>query len=295
LKNLGTRISWLMAGSGAERVVAFDWIRGRVGSRENPDGMRSLIHAVLALTTSCAILDVLVLWRHDWMGWGVFAFVHTIWVAAFMVASVLNVGFLETPDGVQMKGLGGPNVLTLIRGFLLPTLIYLIVAGDFVLVVFGYALLMFTDVIDGWWARRSGGQSKLGIVLDPIVDLLFHLAVFVSLVYVGQLGPEVLVLALLRGGLLIVGTGLLYFWKGQVRIQPTPLGKGTGFLTTVLTIALLALAAFAPGEGAGGWVRGLRTTLTVLLGISVLHVLAIGAINLGRPSVDEGPASASDG
>lgn len=32
-----------------------------------------------------------------------------------------------------------------------------------------------TDVLDGWWARRSGTQSHFGTVLDPIADKVFVL------------------------------------------------------------------------------------------------------------------------
>lgn len=294
MSDLVRRVLWLAAGWSAHPVVAFDWIRGRVGSRENPDGMRSLIHAGIALAAACAALDLLFLWRHGWAFWAVLAFSHSAWVSAFIVASALNVGFLETVDGARMRSLGGPNVLTLARGFLIPTLLYVLLMGDFSVGVFFYAIVTATDVADGWWARHGGGQSKLGIVMDPIVDLLLHLAVFVSLSLVGLLGRAALVLILIRSVLLVFGTGLLYFWKGQVRIQPTPFGKGTGFLLTIMTILLLGAASLSAGgsgahgrslgvEGAAGLLGLSGGVITILLAISVVHVLAVGLINLSRP------------
>lgn len=282
------RIRWFASGEAAEPVAAFDWISGRVGSRENPDGMRSLMHAGVALAGLAALLDVVCLWRHGWAQWEFFSFLHLAWVSAFMVTTVLNVGFLETLEGVRLRSLGGPNTLTLARGFLVPLLVYLILTRDFGLACGLYALATATDVADGWWARHGGGQSKLGIVLDPIVDLLLHLFVFSALVRAGLLGASALVMILLRSGLLIFGTILLYLWKGCVRIQPTPLGKGTGFLLTLATIGALALTAWVPR--ATGWSAFLRALLTLLLSLSVLHVLAIGLINLGRPAAAQAPA-----
>lgn len=289
MKGLVQRMLWLAAGRSPRPVPAFDWVRGRVGSRQNPDGMRSLIHAGLALAALCAALDAWILLRHEGSGWAVLAFLHTGWVLGFTLIAALNVGFLETPDGQQLHRLGGPNMLTLSRGYLLPSLLYLIVRQDLFWAAACYAVISATDIVDGWWARHGGGQSKLGIVLDPVVDLTFHLGVFVSLALTGLLGRSALVLVLLRSGLLVLGTALLYLWKGQVRIQPTPFGKATGLLLSLGTLALLVLAgteprAAAPAAAAMG---GLRHGLVVLLGAAVLHVVAIGLVNLGGPPAME--------
>jgi len=280
LKDLSERILWLVVGRGPRTVAAFDWIRGGVGSRQNPDGMRSLIHAGLAIAGVCLLIDGLILWRHGWAHWTGFAFGHSAWISAFIVASALNVGFLETVEGERMKGLGGPNALTLTRGLLLPSLIYLLALKDYGLAVAFYVLLSATDIADGWWARHGGLQSKLGVVLDPIVDLLFHLGVLFTLSLTGLLGPWVMGLILARSALLVFGTAVLYFWKGRVRILPTPIGKGTGFLVCLATILLLGLMAL--DEDAGG-LAILRACITLLLTVSLVHVLAMGIINLCRP------------
>jgi len=242
--------------------------------------MRSLLHAAVALVLACALLDLFLLWRHDWVQWELFSFLHLAWVTAFTVGTVLNVGFLETIDGRQLHRLGGPNVLTLARAFLIPPLVYLMAMHDYRTAFLFYALVIGTDVVDGWWARRYHLRSKLGIVLDPVTDLFFHLAVFLSMALVGILGRWALALILIRSGLLLGGTALLYFWKGRVRIQPTPLGKSTGFLLSVATTLLLILVAFQPPQGQAA-IEVLRELVTILLGISVVHAVAIGVINLG--------------
>ena len=284
------RICWIASGPDADPATAFDWVSGRVGSRQNPDGMRSLLHAGAALAGFCAGLDLLLLARHAWEQWALFAFLHLAWVSVILVLTVLNVGFLESPSGVPRRSVGGPNTITLARGFLLPTLIYLILRHDFRVATIGYVAITSSDAVDGWWARKFNARSKLGIVLDPVVDLLLHLAVLVALVAVGCLGRIAMVLILLRSGLLVVGTGGIHWWKGRVRIQPTPFGKGTGLLLALATAALLGVTGFAPHLT--GVLQVLRHSVVVLLALSVLHVLAIGVINLSRPAPERPPAAA---
>jgi cardiolipin synthase len=275
------RVCWIASGSDGDPSVAFDWISGRVGSRQNPDGMRSLLHAGVALAGLCAAIDVAVLALHGWTQGALFAFLHLAWVAGVLLVTVLNVGFLESPQGAALRRVGGPNTLTLARGFLIPTLAYLILLRDFGTATFAYLALTLSDALDGCWARLRDARSKLGIVLDPVVDLLLHLVVLACLSAVGVLGRAALALILARSALLVLGTAFLYWWKGCVRIQPTPFGKGTGLLVVLTTTLLLGLSAFAPQ--AAGAARVLRAVLLVLLGLSVLHVLAIGVINLSRP------------
>ena len=295
MKGLWARLKWVATGREARPVVAFEWIRGRVGSRENPDGMRSLIHAGIALAILCAGLDLVLLSRQEWSYWMLLAFSHLAWISSLGLLTVLNVGFLETVDGRQMVGLGGPNLLTLARGFLLPSLLYMLATGDYVWAAVAYALIQFTDVVDGWWARRTDQQTKLGIVLDPMMDLLLHLGVLTTLALTGLLSTFALVLIIVRSSLLVFGTLLFYFWKGQVWIHPTPLGKGTGFLLTVATTCLVGLSALEPAAvvpelaQTADWAltlgEVLRTSITVLLCLAIAHVLTIGIVNLKMPAV----------
>ena len=297
MRSLWARLQWVATGRQARPVVAFEWIRGRVGSRENPDGMRSLIHAGIGLAIFCIIVDLFLLGSQDWTHWGLLALLHLGWMSGLGLITVLNVGFLETIDGRQMVGLGGPNLLTLGRGFLLPSLLYVLATGGYVIGAVAYALIQFTDILDGWWARHTGQQSKLGIVLDPLVDLLLHLGVLVTLSLTGLLSGFVLGLVIARSGLLVFGTLLFYYWKGQVWIHPTPLGKGTGFLLAVATTLLVGLAALAPGAvvpgaattAVAGWTLTLaavlRESITVLLVLAVLHVITIGIVNLRIPAM----------
>ena len=45
-----------------------------------------------------------------------------------------------------------------------------------------FALAMATDWVDGWWARRTGGTSDFGRLLDPVADKLLVMAALIMLV-----------------------------------------------------------------------------------------------------------------
>src|SRR4051794_36497187 len=77
------------------------------------------------------------------------------------------------------------NQLTLLRMFLIPAFVILIVYGHL-----GWALAVFvlagiTDALDGLIARWSGQKTKLGAWLDPMADKLLLVTTFVVLTLPG--------------------------------------------------------------------------------------------------------------
>src|SRR3989454_9709938 len=86
-----------------------------------------------------------------------------------------------------------PNSLTILRIFFVPLLVVVLLSGTPNLVVWGvpinfavWGVLILlvaaaTDWADGYYARRRGEVTTLGILLDPIADKLLISAAFVSL------------------------------------------------------------------------------------------------------------------
>lgn len=84
-----------------------------------------------------------------------------------------------------------PNSLTLLRIFLVPFLVVVLLTKFEGKEIWGVAIFLVaaaTDMLDGWLARRRGQVTSLGILLDPIADKLLTSAAFISLV---QVQPDI--------------------------------------------------------------------------------------------------------
>jgi cardiolipin synthase len=248
-----------------------------------PGAILSIVHSGYFFS-ACALALGLALWLAGQLpGARLFLLLHLIWISAMISLILLNSGFLEHLDGRPLERLGWANLLTMARLCFLPVLLYLLWLREWRAGLALYVVLGLTDVADGAVARRRGEESKLGFVLDPFVDILFHLGVLLGLSLLGILSWLTGGLVLARYLLLLAGCGLLYLTKGEIWIQPTPFGKATGLAIAALTGAAL----FLLGIG-GAAVRGLPWAghgLSVLFAAGVVHVCVIGHVNFRRPAV----------
>jgi CDP-diacylglycerol--glycerol-3-phosphate 3-phosphatidyltransferase len=97
---------------------------------------------------------------------------------------------VRAPDDprANLLKLNLPNALTLLRIFLVPFLVVVLLtkfAGREIVALAIFLTATVTDFLDGWLARRRGEITTLGTLLDPIADKLLISAAFISLVEVG--------------------------------------------------------------------------------------------------------------
>lgn len=103
-----------------------------------------------------------------------------------------------------------------------------------------------TDVLDGWWARRSGQVTATGAVVDPVTDKIFVLCVVVALIATGKLPPLGVVALAARE----IGELPLVLWfvtsrrARRSRIEQ-PMANVPGKLVTVLQFASVTAALFS--------------------------------------------------
>ncbi len=132
-----------------------------------------------------------------------------------------------------------PNVLSFIRILLIPVFFSLIIhrpttqAG---LVLF--VLVVATDWVDGYVARRTNTVSELGKVLDPVADRLAIAAGLIALVIRGAFPLWAALLILVRDVLLLVG-GAVVLAGTHVRIDVRFIGKVATFCL-MLGVPLIA-------------------------------------------------------
>ena len=81
-----------------------------------------------------------------------------------------------------------PNIITFIRIFLIPIILYLLFSENPNIVLIAGLLFIISsvsDYFDGYLARTLNQSSKLGTLLDPIADKLLVASVIVVLVDTG--------------------------------------------------------------------------------------------------------------
>jgi cardiolipin synthase len=81
-----------------------------------------------------------------------------------------------------------PNIITFIRIFLIPIILYLLFSENPNIVLIAGLLFIISsvsDYFDGYLARTLNQSSKLGALLDPIADKLLIASVIIVLVDTG--------------------------------------------------------------------------------------------------------------
>jgi len=191
----------------------------------------------------------------------------------------LHLDLLRDPEGYRLSGINLPIALTLLRVTLLPAIVLFLAHRLFPLALGLFLLASLSDVLDGWLARRWNQVTQLGTVLDPIVDIVFNLSIFLSLTRDGMLPGWVGLAATLRYGILLVGGAYLYLFVGPVKIQPTLFGRLTGVLMSSL-VGFLVLLHVRSTPVTSALIPLTQIALGVLLGSTVAHVTALGWYNL---------------
>lgn len=159
----------------------------------------------------------------------------------------LNFTFLKTLPAHE-KRITLATLFTLTRILLTPVIVGAMIAQQWGVAFFLFVAASATDVIDGNLARFFNTKTFLGAVLDPIADKVLLLSCFFALAFVQSplfsIPLWFVVLVLLRELILIGGALLVFLVKGQLKVNPTWLGKLTTFVQICFIVWLFACYFF---------------------------------------------------
>jgi CDP-diacylglycerol--glycerol-3-phosphate 3-phosphatidyltransferase len=140
-----------------------------------------------------------------------------------------------------------PNTLTVVRIFLVPLLVVVLLTKFEGRLIFGvrkelvgaaiFALASLTDWLDGYLARRRQQVTTLGEMIDPLADKLLTSAAFISLVQM-NLAPAWMVAIVIGRELAVTGLRSIAYTRG-VSIPASPLGKAKMVSQVVAILALI--------------------------------------------------------
>lgn len=157
--------------------------------------------------------------------------------------------------------MGLANWLTVLRIVLIPVFVTLLVyrRPGWALAVFSVAA--FTDLLDGWVARRRQMASRLGAFLDPLADKLLLTASFVTLTYLRALPFWIAAVVISREVILVVGALVVHIAGIRIDPRPTRAGKAATFLQIVTVLLGLAsrYVAVEPALLVAMWLTALFT------------------------------------
>jgi cardiolipin synthase len=147
---------------------------------------------------------------------------------------------MRTPDEGRRPGdqvFTVPNALSLLRLFIVPVVVALLLAGSDELAAAFFVLAAITDFLDGKLARMAG-PTRLGQILDPLADRLMLSSVAVVLAVRGLL--PVWAVAILVGRDLLALLGSLVVGS---KIRVNRVGKAA----TAVLMGAVALVVISPG------------------------------------------------
>jgi cardiolipin synthase len=141
-----------------------------------------------------------------------------------------------------------PNLLTLMRLFIIPFLVISILDGHYRISFALFILAGISDALDGLLARWLSQKTTLGQYLDPIADKLLLSTLFVVLTHVGMIPQYVTVLVFSRDvGILLIST-LLFVTGGLRDFRPSLFGKLNTLMQIVALIAVLCQKIFVSAQ-----------------------------------------------
>lgn len=142
-----------------------------------------------------------------------------------------------------------PNLITLGRVIVVPFVIWLIINDRHVEAFIFFLVAGISDGVDGFLAKRYGWQTELGAYLDPLADKLLLVSLFVALGIKGELPSWIVIAAVSRDILIVMGVLLAGLLGRPLRVRPYKISK----LNTLAQIALVAITladlAFKLGLG----------------------------------------------
>jgi cardiolipin synthase len=138
-----------------------------------------------------------------------------------------------------------PNVLSFARIALIPLFCWL--AANEETRMWGialFAVVVSTDWVDGYVARRTGQVSELGRILDPVADRLAIAAGLLTFAFSDLFPFWAAFLILFRDIVLLLGAGAL-LWGRNIRVDVRWIGK-------IATFSLMAAITWIAWGNAGG-------------------------------------------
>lgn len=170
-----------------------------------------------------------------------------------------------------------PNIITAFRLLLVPLFSYYLVKEDYLVAFIVFAVAAWSDVLDGYLARKYQAITNFGKICDPLADKALQLSALVILCLIGKLRIVFVLIILLKELTLILGGILLY--KKKLIVPAQWYGK---FASLLLNSAIAATILFPLSKE----VVDIIISVSVAVTLFALAMYIKNYINIYRESKD---------
>lgn len=137
-----------------------------------------------------------------------------------------------------------PNLITIIRLISAPVVAWLIAEARYREALGLVVLAGLTDWLDGFTARKLNARGQTGVILDPLADKILLVVLFVQLAFSNLIPLWMLLLALIRDLVIVIGALLIRIFRNVRRFFPSVWGKVSTFFQIMLVLMVLLDSAF---------------------------------------------------
>lgn len=166
-----------------------------------------------------------------------------------------------------------PNLLSLSRIILIPVLIYLIYQKMWIYALVLFAVASFTDMLDGWSARKLKQESEFGIFIDPLADKFLVISVLAALMVLDpylEIFDFWMILVIVGRDVLITFMRYLAIRRGQI-LKTSQFGKvKTAF--QMISIVIIIMIYFVRKRGI--YITHQSVPYWIMLGVTILTALS---------------------
>lgn len=103
-----------------------------------------------------------------------------------------------------------PNILTMIRFFLIPIIVGSLINNNYIISFVFLTLSGLTDILDGYIARKFNFITNFGKLMDPLADKATQLSVLAVLSLQHVIPVWILIIVVLKEFIMISGASFLY-------------------------------------------------------------------------------------
>ena len=157
-----------------------------------------------------------------------------------------------------------PNFITLVRLFVVPIILWLIINNNMCLAFYLTVSAAISDAIDGIIAKRFNCVTKLGTFLDPIADKALLVCLFIVLGQQGYISTWIVILVVFRDVLIVGGALMFHTITHSLEMAPLKISK----INTVVQFGFVVVVLGIEGYGIDA--SGLRLMLHYFVALTTI-------------------------